>query len=447
MLRTLVSNVLKCDIDEEEMPADQQQQIHAHLNEIWRVSPRNKSFVAPSPVSLNRHHLKGLRAENYMVAAKTDGLRVNVLICSLPDPLIIIYGRGRNFIRVRGRVPSTYYRQNGTLLDGELTMDGTLSIFDVVYSKGLCMMNKSYLERMQQVGELIDEKVMTLYGLVVVPKKVYPLKDFESLLASMESDPDTNDGIIFTLVDQHIRHGTEKTTLKYKKKPTVDLLLTRDSTGLAQLQWGTETGLSQISASSKYLSVSTEHMPEELEWAGVHEFEVTCDAKQNRLNLSWFRDRSGEKDTPNFHKTVLATFDEVEENITLGEISQILSHVKIAPLQATQVAVIKQVSKPAAEIVSKPVLEPSACKAKKAPGVSNVKTVTKQAATEKTTSWRAIFPPFEPYRGAKSDKSEVSSEGRISKALPSTGPTLAELASSHEQQQQRTSKKKKYRKL
>ena len=324
MLLSMLTRV-SAEVSEGSLPPETVQTLHDRLNLIWNVSRKNISFQAPKPVPINHRHLNRLTTDPYMCAAKTDGCRINLYLTMAPDPMIVIFGQGSTFMQIRGEAPEAYFRQKGTLLDGEMTDKGELLLFDVMYSKGRSMMQSSYLSRMNEVRELLGTEAipsLQVFGLVLLPKKVYHFSEFEQLLRAMERDPVPSDGIIFTAVNENIRRGTSATTFKFKDVPSVDLLLDRKD-GNFGAYWGTPHGEEKIAPPPLLgLQMTVDRMPHSVPWSGVHEFAVELDAKASLIKLRWLKFRE-DKQYPNFHTTVNGVFDEVKDGITLDNIAAV----------------------------------------------------------------------------------------------------------------------------
>lgn len=312
-----------CQINNNGTPHELQEKLHNHLNRLWRASPRTRHCVAPTPVQITRERMAWLRKELYMVSPKADGTRVLLLFAALPHPIIVAYTRKREFVQVRGRAPFEYFRQSGTLLDGELLDDGRILCFDVIVSKGCSMMERNYVERMMEVSSLVREKGLDIPGLELQAKKVYALRDFEHMLRDMEKDTTIpRDGILMTPVNCRITMGSNEMMFKYKEQPTVDLLCeTQD--GRISLHWGTEHGTAPVERPGKLgLTLQQSSFPAgSVSREGVHEFSVHLSSDHTFFTLVWVKSREGEKSRPNFYRTVNAVFAEVQEGITLTELA------------------------------------------------------------------------------------------------------------------------------
>ncbi len=315
--------LIGCQLNHDGIPHELREKLHNHLNRLWRASPRTRHCVAPTPVQITRERMAWLRKELYMVSPKTDGTRVLILFAALPHPIIVVYTRKREFVQVRGRAPSEYFRQSGTLLDGELLDDGRILCFDVVVSKGCSMMERNYVERMMEVSSIVRERTLDVPGLELRAKTVYALQDIEHMLRDMEKDNTVpNDGILMTPVNCRITMGSNEMMFKYKEQPTVDLLYeTQD--GRVSLRWGTKHGTAPVERPGKLgLVLQQSSLPAcHTAREGVQEFTVCFSSDRASLTLKWVRSRVGDKSHPNFYHTVNAVFAEVQEGITLTELA------------------------------------------------------------------------------------------------------------------------------
>ncbi len=275
--------------------------------------------MGPMPVPLRRKSLGVLQKDLYMAAPKTDGQRAMVLFAMLPHPSIFIFGRDCDFVQVSGKAPPTFFRQTGTLIDAELTEDGILLAFDVVFSTGVSMTERNYLNRLDELKSVVENPEFSILGLEILVKRAYPLYDFQQMLRDLESSAFKNDGVIFTPVNGKIRRGTAGLTFKYKHNQTVDLAFEGD-----ELRWQTERGPRPVmSVGDHGLSLISSALPDKVDRDGVHEFAVTMNRKEDTFVLRWIKDRRDERQVPNFHTTVRETFLSVEENLTLEEIARV----------------------------------------------------------------------------------------------------------------------------
>jgi mRNA capping enzyme, catalytic domain len=319
-----------CNVSLTDLPSELNMKIHEHLNGIWNAAPRTRHCVAPSPVDLTRKRLFWLRKEMYMVAAKTDGTRMLLLFVALPDPTIIAYNRRREFVQIRGSAPADFFRQRGTLLDGELLRDGRFLIFDAVYSRGCSYMQRNYVDRLLEASSLATDLALDIPGLSLRVKRVYNLKDISHLIRDMEKDAGVpNDGVLMTPVNCGISPGTNDMMFKLKSVVTVDLMVDRSSASALRLLWKGASGLGAVHTQNKYgLFLEPSEMPDDCE--GVQEFSVCLEPGGHSLSLRWLRSRGDEKTSPNFHTVVLDIFDAACENITLTEVALMMETVEEA---------------------------------------------------------------------------------------------------------------------
>jgi hypothetical protein len=336
-IMTYLLNILKqvgCHVEENGTPHELNEKLHSHLNRLWKAPPRTRHCVAPTPVQLTRASMGWLHKELYMVAPKTDGMRLFILFAGFPVPTITCFNRAREFVHIRGDAPAEFFRQSGTLLDGELLSDGRYFIFDVICSKGCTMMQRNYMERMMEVRRLLSGP-LDLPGLGPRAKKVFALTDIKQMMREMERDVGVpSDGILLTPVNCRITMGSNHMMFKLKYKPTVDLLFGHDENNLRTLSWSTENGNKLIEPLENYglYLDRREHHGQAKNNSGVQEFEVYMSSDKNSIRLRWLRTRVGEKTRPNFYRTVQSIYAEVLEGITLAEVAEFATKIDVTSI-------------------------------------------------------------------------------------------------------------------
>lgn len=210
---------------------------------IWRkpLEAHKGHNPAPNPVSFVPYHQEVLKREKYGVGEKTDGDRMCFFMCLDQDdePINVFINRKCEMFSVRCAVQKDYYRDIGTLLDGELVGDRYV-VFDVVAFKGVSKMDEpSYIDRLTLAQECVvgrktyprSEKtalaeakkgsiVFLKPRIKLEVKHIYPLE----YLASVPRDG-TSDGVIFTPLEFPIQLELHEGMIKWKEHHPLDFKL------------------------------------------------------------------------------------------------------------------------------------------------------------------------------------------------------------------------------
>ena len=230
------------------------EEITASYHTAWGVKAVPGRNPAPQPVSLERRHLPLLREHAYIIADKSDGVRMCLFLTRTAD--------GRDHAVLVDRKLSLYQVHvaalrrcfDGSLFDGELMWttgpDGThwqtFLVFDAVAWRGdngeigQQPLTKR-LELIRHTFDLGSEEIIgadaaqikakegkiicggNAHGLSFRPKQCFPLEMLPTLLRHIQHLPYQSDGLVLTPVDEPVRTGTHETTFKVKWKHTLDL--------------------------------------------------------------------------------------------------------------------------------------------------------------------------------------------------------------------------------
>lgn len=172
-------------------------------------------FPGPQPISVERFHLRTLRAKRYFVCEKTDGVR-HFLVCftdSQNRKICALVNRSFQFTLWPLTIP------RDTLLDGELIGESFI-VHDAVCIQGEDLRKMDLATRLSRAVSL--SKIIVPSSLNVSVKPMHDLKEIARINLS-----ENTDGLIFTPVDEEIRMGTHRTMFKWKprEKCTVDFIL------------------------------------------------------------------------------------------------------------------------------------------------------------------------------------------------------------------------------
>lgn len=230
------------------------EELVAAYHTTWGVKAVAGRNPAPQPVSLERRHLPLLRDQAYIVADKSDGVRMCLFLSRTGNSREHAVLVDRKLTLYQVPVAATRRFFDGSLFDGELLWttgaDGlrwqTFLVFDVVAIRGdKGLIGKEPLTRRLEVirrtFDLGSEEIAgaeaaqvkakegkivcggNTHGLSFRPKQCFGLEMLPTLLRQLQHLPYQSDGIILTPVDEPVRTGTHETTFKYKWKQTIDL--------------------------------------------------------------------------------------------------------------------------------------------------------------------------------------------------------------------------------
>ncbi|MBO74406.1 MAG: hypothetical protein CMD33_03940 [Flavobacteriales bacterium] len=217
-------------------PAYLQRDAQNLYNQLWGAGFHAKHFIAPTPVSMERHHLGELE-ESHVVSEKNDGERALLLLGrekKSGDPYTVFVMRNRELKHVDATAeddvkqslfigmkdPKPVHIHDGTLLDGELMKNGTFVVFDAVVVGGYDMKTQpSYALRMRAARDVVSYFTFPFRVLV---KTFYAVSEIYKALSESKGD---QDGLIFMPKSEVIRTGRQESMIKWKPKEkcTIDL--------------------------------------------------------------------------------------------------------------------------------------------------------------------------------------------------------------------------------
>lgn len=188
------------------------------------------SFTGPNPISMDPEHLDTVRSEEYVVSAKTDGTRYQIV--TVKGRVMLVDRTMRSVTTTYSHVPEMFYAEEGTVLDAEFVFVGARSIlyvFDVVMVGGLRSVSSlSYKERMDLMKEFGTLEVGFGSMLIeILPKPIFDKRHAHQLM----TDPSSlgilgnTDGIVFTPVNVPIQLNTHWSMFKVKLHHTLDFRL------------------------------------------------------------------------------------------------------------------------------------------------------------------------------------------------------------------------------
>ena len=272
------------------------QKLVLDIHHAWGSLRKNGSyppfFPAAQPVSLERRHLRKLRHRNYFVSEKTDGIRMG-FICKGDTAAFV--NRRLEMKPVNFDIPKEMYK--GTMLDGEMLVDGTYVVYDAVIIRGVCIKDYNFNERLYYMRKLLTNLPFSI-------KKFYFVNNIKYLLNNLSSR--ASDGLIFTPWDEPVRVATNKNMFKWKplKDITIDF---RIDGGKLYIQ---------DRNSPVYVTATS--------WASDYPDDTIIEC--SFVNGEWtpLKIRT-DKDYPNSTRTFDSTMKSIKENVTIQDILRILS--------------------------------------------------------------------------------------------------------------------------
>lgn len=340
-------------------PSERAEPLLATFARLWGVDAHARRNPCAQPVSLERRHLPLLLSDDYVVADKSDGVRLT---------LFLTQHSGQSFSLLVDRkldcfqIPIAANKRafQGSIFDGELVWqrahDGSRDtqvflVFDVVAFRGSNEVQSwDYFRRLELIRGVfdLDGRVISspeqasriakegkiicggnAHGLSFRPKPCLPMSQLDTLLRQLCTLPYATDGLIFTPVNAPVRAGTAETTFKLKSCHTVDLEV-RSGQFYVGLGGTPETATERVALSS----IGAPLRPDCEFWQrfqdalqGSHAAAQATLIAECRLYLSSegetlmaFAGRRGDKAHPNTVRTVLATLTNLRENIQADEL-------------------------------------------------------------------------------------------------------------------------------
>jgi hypothetical protein len=209
----------------------------------------SNSFPGPNPISMDPEHLETVKREEYVVSAKTDGTRYQIV--AVQDKVVLVDRTMRCLTATYSALPPMCFVDEGTVLDAELVFVGKrnlLYVFDVVMVGGIRQVSSMpYTERMSIVEDLgrgLELGFGTRVLVEILPKPIFPKHRAHEVMTDPVSVGivGSTDGIVFTPVKMPIQIRTHWAMYKVKLHHTLDFRLV-----LVPHKFGTQESAAQPS--------------------------------------------------------------------------------------------------------------------------------------------------------------------------------------------------------
>lgn len=201
------------------------------VNQLWSLPPTKRYMPCPNPSSLERRDLTTISCGAYVVAPKTDGIRLFLLFGAMESTgktYSVFINRAYDLFPVKFAVRHSELYE-GTLLDGELTQevngDYLYTVFDAVAVEGYDLKSFPFSQRKDGYEGAL-KALRAPKGLKVLPKLWSPLTNAVSVYQEKES---ISDGLILQPLEGKLKAGIQPDVFKWKPwhRQTIDFYLTQ----------------------------------------------------------------------------------------------------------------------------------------------------------------------------------------------------------------------------
>jgi hypothetical protein len=275
----------------------------------------NNKYPFGNPVSIERSHLDTISKRQYMVADKSDGVRICFIMCCVDTTMcaVVMDRVGK----IRGvSVQADRVLFNGTIIDAEIVRknDGGYQIlaFDVCVVAGNHEVEHMYLMDRLSLMALALRDVVVKDALLTV-KPMFLTEDEDGIRAHMGSVSYATDGYILTPnCEPTTGPGTAPTVLKIKECHTIDFLWNGTT-----LWYGDNKELFPIA--SLHLQFDGQQL-RHLRPGTIVEMSPQKNTKTGEIAMMHLVQERPDKDTPNNYVCVKRTMQSIADNVTLSEV-------------------------------------------------------------------------------------------------------------------------------
>ena len=306
------------------------------LRDLWCLHGTLTRMPCTNPCSLLRNDFATLRTQPYAVGAKTDGVRFYLLLSYMclaggkEREYALLIDRAFRMVEVELSAPPALFE--GTLIDGELVVDGDsllFVLFDLVASAGFAFRMQVHSKRMDELAKVAQQlrvdvlRLQLKQWLPFTPPSVRQLLVPSASAAAERALP--ADGLIFVAERKQLVPGMQRDMFKWKpaEQNTIDFL--REGGGLFLAG---ERGLEDAQHAVNVRPIDP--WPAELNQDGVVECECTArcgvwQARPLKMRL--------DKHTPNSVRVAILTLQNIDENITVHDLMDLAAELA-APARA-----------------------------------------------------------------------------------------------------------------
>jgi len=296
----------------------------------WQITDNKEFFPAPQPVSLERRDLSKLIDYDYLVCAKSDGMRF-LLVCYegssyMVDRAFKFYKVKLNFkgLEVDGKL--------GGIFDGELVLSKQgkwqYVIHDCINMQGKDVSKNMFPVRYAEITKLVaDIWIPNGSEFRIITKQFFNFKQLELLNRLINEDKldHKTDGLIFTPKNKKVGSHTQYDLFKWKPRNlhTFDFKINKSLEGITAFV--NKNGLHVPYANAPYGSPEEKIFLEGLSQnckEFINNCIVECDYDDEADTYRPIKLRL-DKTHPNSFYTVKKTLGNIKENITVDELIEL----------------------------------------------------------------------------------------------------------------------------
>jgi len=272
---------------------------------------RDDRFPGCQPVSIEFKHFPILRANDYVVCEKTDGVR---------HFLVFMTVGGRQISALVDRsfrvtpIPLNARKQayDGTVLDGEL-YEKTFLVYDAIMIEACPVSGWNFLQRLASIQKFIKTLVTMKFDPYKVRVKTFhAINDFQSFMDDyLPTVHEKVDGLVFTPVNCPVKMGTHEEMFKWKpkEKNTVDF----------QLKWDANRNMWRLYVQEKGQLVYETDSRENHPWFR-EDMIVECQYMTDDVPMWWkVVTVRTDKTYPNNRRTFYRTLVNIKEDIKMKD--------------------------------------------------------------------------------------------------------------------------------